>query len=244
MTDRRGVTLIEVLVAVTLLSMVSVGMLMAMRVGLNAMGRTNEHITASRRVLGVERVLTQQIAGFVPSTGLCAGGPEGASPAPFAFFQGELQTVRFVTTYSLEEASRGYPRIVEFHVVQGENGRGVRLIVNETIYTGPLSTGAYCLGMVPDPQVGTAVVAWRPPAVNERSFVLADKLASCQFGFKEEREFPQPDLWHARWTKDFTPSAIRVDLAPLEPEPGRLQVPSVIAPFRVTRHPFSQYSDW
>src|SRR4051794_15024198 len=39
-----GVTLIELLVAITLLSLLSVGMLFAMRVGLNAMGKTNERV--------------------------------------------------------------------------------------------------------------------------------------------------------------------------------------------------------
>ena len=68
-TPQSGVTLIELLVAVSLLSLLSVGMLFAMRVGLNAMGRTNARVISNRRVLGVERILTQQIAGFVPAAG-------------------------------------------------------------------------------------------------------------------------------------------------------------------------------
>ena len=243
--NRRGVTLLELLVAITLLSMISVGMLMAMRVGLNAMSKTNDHVTSTRRVLGVERVLTQQIAGFFPTRGLCGGNPqEGVQPTQFVFFQGEPNVVRFVSTYSLEEASRGYPRILEFFVAPGAEGRGVRLLLNEQIYTGPLSTGAFCGGVAPNPETGVPRVLWRPPAQHQRSFILADKLASCQFFFKEERDEKLPDIWHARWLKDETPAAIRVDLVPLEPEPGRLQVPTVIAPFRVTRHAYSEYSDW
>src|SRR4051794_12607344 len=145
-----GVTLIELLIAVTLLSLLSVGMLFAMRVGLNAMGKTNDHFNSDRRVLGVERILTEQIAGFVPATGLCSPDPQIA-PSPVPFFQGEPQTMRFVSTYSLQEAARGYPRILEFQVIPGENGQGVRLIVNEHLYTGPLSTGILCAGTGPDP---------------------------------------------------------------------------------------------
>jgi hypothetical protein len=218
-------------------------MLFALRVGLNAMGRTNDHVISNRRVLGVERILTLQVAGFFPTTGLCMTQPQ-APPQRIPFFQGESQTMRFVSSYSLEEAARGYPRILEFTVIPGVEGRGVRLIVNETLYTGPVSTGAFCIGIARDPSAGTPMILWKPAEATPRSFVLADKLAACQFAFKEERAAPnEPDLWHARWPHDFTPSAVRIDPAPLDPEPGRLHVPPVVAPFRVNRHPFSEYSD-
>ena len=238
-----GVTLMELLIAVSLLSMLSVGMMFAMRIGLNAMGRTNERVISNRRVLGVERILTQQIAGFMTATGMCGTGLQ-TPPSRVAFFQGEPQTMRFVSTFSLQEASRGYPQILEFQVIPGENGRGVRLIVNETLYTGPFSTGAHCLGVVPDPETGTPQVMWRPVAVGAQSFVLADKLAACQFAFKEEKSPTEQDVWHAKWPRDFTPSAVRIDLVPLDPDPSELQVPPFVAPFRVNRHPFYEYGDF
>jgi type II secretory pathway component PulJ len=243
MRREAGVTLMELLIAVTLLSLLSVGMVFAMRIGLNAMGRTNDKVISNRRVLGVERILTQQIAGFVPSTGLCGTGLQTA-PARVPFFQGEPQTMRFVSTFSLQEASRGYPQILEFQVIPGENGAGVRLIVNETLHTGQFATGAQCLGVTPDPETGTPRVLWRPVPVGATSFVLADKLAACQFAFKEETEQGKPDVWHMRWPREFTPSAVRIDLAPLEPDPSRLHVPPIVVPFRVNRHPFSEYADF
>ena len=242
-TYESGVTLIELLVAVSLLSLLSVGMLFAMRVGLSAMGRTNDRVISNRRVLGVERILTQQIAGFVPTRGVCEANQQGQG-SPFAFFQGDPQTMRFVSTYSLQEASRGYPQILEFQVIPGENGVGLRLIVNETIYTGPFGIGAHCMGIVPDSS-GVPKIMWRPVAAGPASFVLADKLAQCSFAFKEEQQDPlQPDLWHVSWPRNFTPAAVRIDMAPLDPNPARIQVPPVVAPFRVNRHPFSEYRDW
>lgn len=240
--SQAGVTLMELLVAISLLSLLSVGMLFAMRVGLSAMGRTNNRVIDNRRALGVERILTKQIAGFVPSQGLCAANPQGQG-APFPFFQGDPQTMRFVSTYSLQEASRGYPQILEFQVIPGENGVGVRLIVNETLYTGPLGNGAHCLGITPGP-AGVPKIIWRPVAAAPASFILADKLARCSFAFKEQRDLPQPDLWHVSWPHDYTPAAVRIDLAPIEPNPARIQVPPVVAPFRVTRHAFTEYGDW
>jgi hypothetical protein len=55
----------------TLLSLLSVGVLFGLRIGLNAMERTNDRLMTNRRVLGVERVLTQQIAGFIPVMADC-----------------------------------------------------------------------------------------------------------------------------------------------------------------------------
>lgn len=240
---QAGFTLIELLVSITLLSLLSLGMLFAMRVGLDAMGKTNRHVISNRRVLGVEKILTAQIAGFHPAKGLCAITPQ-SPPAEVPFFQGEPETMRFVSTYSLQEASRGYPQILEFQVIPGENGRGFRLIVNEILYTGPLSTRMLCVGLVPDPQTRAPRLLWAPVAVNERSFVLADKLAYCRFAFLEERPPEQPDVWLPRWIHEHTPLAVRIDLALLEPEPGKLQVPPVVAPFRVTRHPLNSYSDY
>lgn len=240
--SERGVTLMEVLISVTLLSLLSVGMLFALRVGLNAMGKTNDHVIGSRRVLGVDRVVTEQIAGFVPTTGLCSPNPE-SPPAKFAFFQGDPQTMRFVSTYSLQEAARGYPRMLEFQVIPGANGEGVRLVVNETLYTGPLGTGQRCGGIAPDPATGTPSVLWRPVIAGAGSFVLADKLARCQFSYEEQRELPEPDRWMAHWPYDFTPAAVRIDWAPLAPDASRLQLAPVTAPFRVSRHPFSVYTD-
>jgi general secretion pathway protein J len=240
---QAGVTLIEVLIAVTLLSLLSVGMLFAMRVGLSAMSRTNDRVASNRRALGVEKILSQQIAGFIPAAALCLAPPD-TPRARVPFFQGDPQTMRFVSTYSLQQASRGYPQILEFQVIPGENGEGVRLIVNEHLYTGPYAAGNFCAGVGSDPATGGKRILWRPVAAGTNSFVLADRLAACQFTYKEEKLAQQePDLWQPVWIRDNTPAAVRIDLVPLEPDPARLQVPSIVAPFRVTKHVFAEITD-
>ena len=55
--------------------------------------------------------------------------------------------MRFVSTYSLQEGSRGTPQILAFTVSSGgSQGNGVRLIVDEYPYSGPLSAGTICSG--------------------------------------------------------------------------------------------------
>ena len=243
MSRRAGITLMELLVAMTLLSLLSVGVLFGLRIGLNAMERSNDRLMTNRRVLGVERVITQQIAGFMPVRADCLIAPD-IPPRSVPFFQGEAQTMRFVSTYSLDEASRGYARILEYQVIPGENGVGVRLIVNELLYTGPLSTGSLCAGIQTDPTVGTQRALFRPVQPGPASFVLADKLAHCQFFFQEQQKPPEPDLWVQTWVRDRYPGAIRIEMRPLSPDPSRLEVPAIVVPIRVTRNPKVEYLDY
>ncbi len=235
--SRRGITLMELLVSISLLSLLSVGILFAFRIGLNAMTKTNGRLMSNRRVLGVERILEQQIAGFVPTKADCRVAPD-APLQRLPFFQGEAQTMRFVSTYSLQEATRGYPRILEFQVIPGDQGGGVRLIVNEHLYSGPLATGRFCAGVL------ATNLLFYPVQIGPDSFVLADKLAECRFSFREELEAPQRPVWRSKWTKDSTPSAVRIDMIPLEADPAKLHVSSIVAPFRVDRHPMMGYIDW
>jgi hypothetical protein len=241
MSSRSGITLMELLVAITLLSLLSVGILFGMRIGLSAMERSNDRLMTNRRVLGVERVITQQITGFMPVKADCFTTPN-APPSRQPFFQGEPQTMRFVTTYSLNEAGRGYPRILEYQVIPGEIA-GVRLIVNEYLYSGPLSAGSSCAGIVTDPTTRLPRMMFHPVEIGPASFVLADKLAYCNFFYKEEKELPQPDLWTPLWGRLRAPNAIRIDMAPLSPDPARLAVPSITVPIWVTKNPDIEYAD-
>ena len=63
---RSGVTLIEVMIAVSLLSLLSLGILTSLRVGMGALQRTDRRLMDNRRVAGAQRILEQQLAGFIP----------------------------------------------------------------------------------------------------------------------------------------------------------------------------------
>ena len=238
MKSRAGVTLIELLIAISLLSLLSVGILMAMRVGLNAMQKANARLMDNRRVFSVQRILEQQLAGFMPELADCLPGPQ-APPVKMPFFQGEPQSMRFVSSYSLGEAARGYPRILEFQVIPGENNVGVRLVVNEHLYTGSLGAGVFCLGRTPDPLSGIPVPRFRPIEIGPSSFVLADRLAYCRFSYREIAPAPLLERWVPVWTKVTWPTAVRVEMAPLEPDSTRLQLVTLVAPIRVNKVPFN-----
>jgi hypothetical protein len=219
----------EVLIAISLLSLLSVGMLIALRVGLSATAKANARLIDDRRVAGAQRILEQQIAGFMPVRARCA-----APNSSIVFFQGESGSMRFVSTYSLQQAWRGQPQILEFLVLPREDGKGVRLVVNEHLYSGPLSTGQFCLG--PN--------RFLPIEPGTGSFVLADKLAFCRFAYQAP---PQPPAnsrqWLPEWAFGRWPLAVRVEMAPLDDDTVRLRPVTITQRFRITRSPDIQYVD-
>ena len=241
---QAGLTLLEMLIAVTLVSMLSVGILMAMRVGLDALSKANHKLIDNRRVAGAQRVLEQEIAGFVPVKALCGAGTQGTAPSPIPFFEGQPESMRMVSTYSLQESWRGRPRLLEFEVIPGDQGIGVRLIVNEFPYTGPQSAGQTCMGMAPDPLSGMNVPQFVPIQTGPWSFVLADKLAFCRFIYLEPRDPPELERWTQNWVQPRWPLAVRVEMAPIEDNPARLRPLTVTAAIRVNRSPIIVYGDY
>ena len=64
--SNAGVTLMELLIAVLLLSLLSTGLLFALRIGLNAYSKTQSKLMDNRRVAGAQRILEQELQGLVP----------------------------------------------------------------------------------------------------------------------------------------------------------------------------------
>ena len=237
---RRGVTLLELLLAVSLLGLLSTGILMALRVGVNAFEKANRRLMDNRRIAGVQRILEQEIAGFIPVLALCQ--PYGDQrPTAMPFFQGEPQSMRFVSSFSLGEGWRGYAQVLEFQVIQGEMGSGVRLVVNERTYAGPPSAGADCLGFARDDELGLMVPLFRPIVVGPRSFVLADRLAFCRFSFREEQLPPAQERWVTHWILPRWPSGVRIEMAPLEADSARVRPMTLTAPIHVNMEPGARY---
>lgn len=229
-----GVTLMELLIAVMLLSLLSVGLLFALRIGLNAYSKTQGRLMDNRRVAGAQRILEQEFQGLVPVVAPC-GAVLDKPGTPAQFFQGEPETIRLVSTFSLQGAWRGQPQILEIFVIPGADGIGVRLVVNEIPYLGPRSAAPFCLGPA----------KFLPVSAAPTSFVLADKLAFCRFTFLDQ----PPDLnlplrWFPRFIGPTWPQAVRIEMAPLVPDASRLQPISMVAPIHVFRHPEIPYGDF
>jgi hypothetical protein len=231
------------MIAITITSFVAIGILMAMHVGLTALDRVDKKVLINRRVMGVERIMHEEVAGIIPVVADCR--PNGGSPAgKILYFQGLPESMRFVSTYSLAEADRGRAQILVFQVIPGENQQGVRLIVNEQVYPGPLYAGAQCMGVRGDPETGQRLAQFPPLEPGPNSFVLADKLAYCRISYLEKRPEPELQRWDPAWHfNDRLPMGIRIEMAPLEPDPTRLQLLTVTEPVHINKWVLGTYVD-
>jgi hypothetical protein len=199
---------------------------------------------ADRRVAGAQRVLLEELEGMMPVVAPCSGNPEFAQRI-IPLFEGDPRSMRLVSTFSLQQAWRGQPRILEFAVIPGEQGRGVRLIVNEIPYTGPDSAGRSCIGFGPDPATNQMIPRFASVASGPSSFVLADKLDYCRISYLTPAAQPGlPPEWKSEWIYNGWPLGIRVEMAPLALDTMRLEPITVTAALHVHRSPAIPYGDF
>ncbi len=223
MKQPRGMTLIEVLIAVSLVALLSTGMLYALRAGLGSVESINRHVQNARRASSAQRILEQQFAGLMPVVAPCRTGAPMDNGAASAFFDGEPNVIRFVSAYSLEEAGRGHPQIVELFVIPAADGGGVRLVVNEIPYASPLTAGMMCTLQRSDQLNGIEFLAFPAPQTSPRSFVLADRLSRVSFAYQELLQEEPFERWLPRWMRvDALPSAVRIEMVPLAADASRL----------------------
>jgi|SRR5689334_2813425 hypothetical protein len=208
----------ELMISITLVAAIATGMLMAMRGGLLSLNRTQTRLDENRRALGIQRILTLQLGGAMPVRSGCGGG----RMSPFAF-RGTATALQMVSTYSIAEGSRGYPRIVEYQVAPDENGT-VKLIVYERLYGGLGSTAGFC---------GESIALQGSP----QPLVAASHLAFCRISYHQmdpDTQF-RGGAWVSAWSDPDLPSAVRIELAPAAQDASRLPIVAVTASLRVNR---------
>jgi len=232
----RGMTLMEVLIAVTLVALLSVGMLYSLRAGLGSVETIDRRVEADRRASGAQRILEQEFAHLMPVVAPCRAGADGLPSAPSAFFDGEPQVMRFVSAYSLEGAARGQAKILEMFVIPGSDRSGVRLVVNELPYFNPLSAGVLCFQRQDESLGGPPFLAFAPPHPMSNSFVLADRLERVSFAYRELLSIAPGERWTDRWLNPGAfPDAVRVDMAPLAGDSARIPPLPLFVRIPVTR---------
>jgi len=230
---QAGITLLEVLIAVTLLSVLSAGMMMAMRLGISALSRTNSRLMDNRKVAGAQRIVEQQLQGIIPIIAPCGNGD-----AKITLFSGQPTGITMVTAFSLQGAWRGRPQIIQIFTMPDEEGSGTRLVVNETPYTGAQNAGKYCTG------TDGAVAHFATPTPGPSTYVLADHLATVQFQYLHlPKKIEDPGIWTPDWQEAGWPLGVRILITPVQVTPGRLQPISITAPLYIYRDPAEKYAD-
>jgi general secretion pathway protein J len=220
MNSQRGFTLIELMIAITLVAAISTGMLMAMRTGLLTLEKVDSRLQDNRRVVSLQQMLVRQLSSVMPAVGDCG-------TARVALFSGTSQTLRMVTSYSLADGARGYPQLVDLEVLPDSEG-GLRLIENEHFYFSPASSAPFCV----------------PQGFTSQSFEVARGLAVCRISYREYiPETPNAGKWVAGWNRANLPAALRIEMIPLHVEPARLMLQTVNIPIRIYRDVMGDYDD-
>ena len=117
---QHGVTLLELIIAISLVAIISAGMLTAMRTSLMTNDKVASRLEANRARVNVRQMIARQLGGAMPVTTYCNGAQVG-------LFDGAAQRLRFVSSFSIVEGSHGYPQIVEYSIAPSTDG-GFRLL--------------------------------------------------------------------------------------------------------------------
>jgi hypothetical protein len=247
-TSERGVTLVELLISITLVAALAVGMLMAIRSGLTVMDRINVRLEQNRRVMGIQQIVSSQIGGAMPVSGGCR-------------LIGTSESLQLVTSYSVGEGARGYPRMVMFSVARDPAG-GVQLQEVESPYT----RSGGCGVVEPNPGLQAFFsqfgAAQNPGAQNQAAkapadqpviptptgpiLVLASRLYSCRFSYRPPQ---RPDgtflnTWADSWKLPVLPGAIRIETVPLDGVTSNLPALAVNAPIHITKLQMDYVDDY
>lgn len=211
-TPESGMTLIELLIAVTLFGAISASMGIVLGIAFTSMNKIDAKVDFNRRILSSQRTLDRILQGMIPINTPCAGLPVGLVARPDA--------VRFVSSHSLTEGSRGRPQIIDLFPSPSPNG-GVRLLLNERPYLGRFSLSSSC---------------GQPFSVLASSFILADKLANVSFSYRRRDNAVAGEVWIGGWSFPEWPSGIRIDMAPLKPVPNQIQPATVFSPILIMNY--------
>jgi hypothetical protein len=206
----------------------------AMRIGLTALSHTDSRLMDNRRVAGAQRIVEQELSGIIPVVAPC--GPSGAGGAPVSLFSGQASGLTTVTGFSLQGAWRGRPQIIQLFTIPDDRG-GIRLVVNETPYTGPENAGKFCTG------TSGSLALFTIPNAGPSTFVLADHLREVRFQYLHAAEkVEDPGVWTADWKDGGWPFGVRILIVPTEPSPARLQPISVTVPMFINRDAGVKYA--
>jgi general secretion pathway protein J len=228
-TRQAGFTLIEVLIAITLVAAIMGGMLSAMRGGLLTLERVQTRIQESRGALGLDQMIRRQIGGVLPAIGECTQSASLITPSPI--FRGNANAMLLVTSYSMTEGARGYPRLAEYRVLPNNDG-SVRLVVDEMLFPSPATTTRFC----------APPGLFRPLDPSPRSMVLAPRAASIRIFYRDLNPTTRlGGLWLPEWITGNLPYAIRIDIEPV-PGPG-VSATSITVPLHISRDYQEFYAD-
>ena len=185
-----GITLLELLVSMTIVSLLATTALFAWRVGSSAWLKASERLEKDRTVLAVHQLVEEQMASMVPyQAWTTSGGRE-------VLFQGEPQTARFVSRYSLARRAASGLYLIEYQVAEQADGTR-QLLLNESPVWGNEELGTLLAGAESRPE--GVVQKFQPFERGPQTVTLIEGLQECRFEYYRTPGPNQPGTWTDQW---------------------------------------------
>ena len=219
-----GVTLLELLVSITIVALLASTALFAWRVGVSAWEKVGTQLEKGRGVLAAHQLLQEQIASMVPYE----AWPEQRGRV--VFFQGEAETARFVSRYSLTDRAASGLYLIEYHVAAQQGGTK-QLLLKETPVRGNEELGALIRDFESHPE---GVRLRLPPFERDpETVVLLEGLQECRFEYYRLASTGEQGIWTDEWVNrpNEVPPAMRIHAA-ASGDAGELAPVTIVAAVR------------
>jgi prepilin-type N-terminal cleavage/methylation domain-containing protein len=218
---QRGFTLMELLVTITVLSLLAASILFGWRIAAGAWGRASQLVDGQRRMSATHDVLAMQMAEMTPIV------PARRQGNTAVFFQGEPHTARFLSRYSLSNRSRSGLVRIEYLIAEAGDGTQ-QLLLNEAPLGNAEELSALMTGAEQGPE--GVLLRFSPFERTERTRVLFDGLQEARFEYYRRTGPAGPGGWVSEWRSQGTelPRAMAIRFRS-QPGPDGLQPTAIVA---------------
>jgi len=179
-----GFTLMEVLVSITLMSVLAVAVHYGYRIGLDSWSRAEKSLEKERKVQSVFDLMSRQLGSMVP---YYSRQPLDGAPVDVLLFNGTSQGVRFVSTFSAGARNAGGLRLVEYFV-GNTIGEGMSLLMNDRLLPEATVLGQTVFRGVSRGKGNSVVAEFEGFSPRADSETLVQGLSSVQFHFPKRTE--------------------------------------------------------
>jgi len=210
--SEKGFTLIETMVAVTLVAMMAVGMWLVFRTGIMSWSRGTQYIDAGQRERILNDMVRKQMASAFP---LAAPLDPAIQSATYPLFRGTETMMEFVSLNSLRFQDSPGLTLVQYELSPEDEGSGYRLVERERPYVGQASSSVDDTGVF-------------------SSVPIFGNISNCYFEYKN----PAPDEFEETWVREWDaaqerrlPSAIAMTFE-LPDANGEMRGQQIIVPIQ------------
>jgi prepilin-type N-terminal cleavage/methylation domain-containing protein len=191
MSSAAGFTLLELLVSMTIVSLLATTVLFGWRIASSAWQKANTHLERSRMVLAANQLLQDQMSSMLPYRARTADG------VPMPFFQGDAKSAQFITRYSIHgRASSGLYR-VEYQIV--EENDSSKLLLNEAPVRSREELGSLISGVEEVP--GGMILKLAAFERGGETVTLLDGVKECRFEYYDPVAPSAGGGWKETWIK-------------------------------------------